>query len=104
MKRELGLLTGDVDMDAPRTKRRKEQMMGATQLTTLPVESTNTGSNQAKYDGMLASNGQSGLREQASRMWQVVKDAVNKECVTKPELSAASPVSPFFFLRPLQHD
>ncbi|KAG6337064.1 hypothetical protein ID866_2017 [Astraeus odoratus] len=73
MKRELGLLTGDVDVEAPRLKRRKEQANPAQ-----AAEATNASNSTAKQEeGSNA--GQVGLKEQATRLWQVVKDAVNKE-------------------------
>ena len=88
MKRELGLLAGAVDVDAPRTKRRKE-LTGSTNHPAEAINFTNDIGEQAEGS---SSTGQEGLKEQATSLWQMVKDAVNKECVTKPELSAASPV------------
>jgi len=80
MKRELGLLTGAVDVDAPRTKRRKE-LTGSTNHPAEAINITNDIGEQAEGS---SSTDQEGLKEQAIRLWQMVKDAVNKECVTKP--------------------
>lgn len=86
MKRELGFLAEAVDVDIPRTKRRKE-LTGSTNHPTEAMNVTNDAENQV---GGSSSTGQEGLKEQATKLWQMVKDAVNKEWVTKPELSAAS--------------
>ncbi|KAL4070665.1 RSC complex protein [Scleroderma citrinum] len=93
MKRELGSLAGAADVDAPRTKRRKE----LTGSTTQPAE-TNDAAEQAEGS---SSTGQDGLKEQATRLWQMVKDAVNKECVTKPDGNICSP--PFMRLPLKRH-
>lgn len=75
MKRELGLLTGAVDVDAPRTKRRKE----LTGSTNHPAEAINVTNDIGEQAEGSSSTDQEGLKEQAIRLWQMVKDAVNKD-------------------------
>ncbi|KAH7925172.1 Bromodomain-containing protein [Leucogyrophana mollusca] len=74
-KRELGTLAGDVDLDGPRTKRRKdippETADSAMQDPTATAEKTET---VERTNSM-----ESSVKEQGLRMWQMVKDAVNKE-------------------------
>lgn len=73
-KRELERLAVAVDPDAPRAKRRREatteekpdvQMLDATRETVSEEERVK-------------------VKEQGSRLWQTVKDAVDNECVTEP--------------------
>ncbi|KAI6136369.1 RSC complex protein [Pisolithus sp. B1] len=78
MKRELESLVGDLEVDAPRTKRRKEQAT-ATQTTATTTETANASNDGEKPDMNSLGIGQEGLKEQATRLWQVVRDAVNKE-------------------------
>ncbi|KAI6163891.1 Bromodomain-containing protein [Pisolithus thermaeus] len=78
MKRELESLAGDLEVDAPRTKRRKEQAT-TTQPTATTTEIANASNAGEKPDMNGLGIGQEGLKEQATRLWQVVRDAVNKE-------------------------
>lgn len=84
MKRELGSLTGEVDLDNPRTKRRKElPAPEAAVPTAQPLTTTNVAVRDAIVQDTENGHIDVGvLREQATRLWQTVKDAVNKECVT----------------------
>lgn len=78
MKRELESLAGDLEVDAPRTKRRKE-LVTTTRPTATTTETANAGNDGVKPDMSNSGIGQEGLKEQATRLWQVVRDAVNKE-------------------------
>ncbi|KIJ66243.1 hypothetical protein HYDPIDRAFT_86245 [Hydnomerulius pinastri MD-312] len=82
MKRELGPLAGDVDTDGPRTKRRKDVAPGQATASTAQLAATantsdgDTTMHSADGGDNSASNV---LKEQATKLWQMVKDAVNKE-------------------------
>ncbi|KAI6047902.1 RSC complex protein [Pisolithus marmoratus] len=78
MKRELESLAGDAEVGAPRTKRRKEQVT-AVQPATTTTWTVNASNDGEKPDMSSSSTGQEVLKEQATRLWQVVRDAVNKE-------------------------
>lgn len=85
MKRELVSLTGEVDLDNPRTKRRKELPAPpeATVPTTQQSSATNVSDGDADVQDAEDSNIDAGvLKDQATKLWQTVKDAVNKEYVT----------------------
>ncbi|KAH7916459.1 RSC complex protein [Hygrophoropsis aurantiaca] len=72
-KRELGSLAADVDLDGPRAKRRKD----VSAEPAIPgISETTKG---AMETGQEMSLGESSVKEQGLRMWQVVKDAVNKD-------------------------
>lgn len=102
MKRELEALAGEVDLDNPRIKRRRE-LPAPSEATVPPVQPSMT---------INASNGDSifqdteggvidagVLKDQATKLWQTVKDAVNKEYVTN---HASAPLCQFSFLTVLQ--
>lgn len=97
MKRELGSLTGEVDLDSPRTKRRKElpappeASIPAVQPPTTTDASDGSAIVQDAEDGNINA---SMLKDQATKLWQTVKDAVNKEYVTN---LARAPRCSFFF-------
>jgi len=78
MKRELGSLAGEVDLDNPRTKRRKELPAPEAPIPTAQPSTT------ANVTAIVQDTENGGvdagvLKEQATRLWQTVKDAVNKE-------------------------
>ncbi|KAH0838060.1 Bromodomain-containing protein [Lanmaoa asiatica] len=82
MKRELGSLAGEVDPDGPRMKRRKELPAPpeATVPTAQPSTTANGSDGDAIFQGVESSNIDAGvLKDQATKLWQTVKDAVNKE-------------------------
>jgi hypothetical protein len=85
MKRELGSLAGGADLDGPRTKRRKDVPAptdGADPMAqpTATVNASNVDVTLQDAAGDIF--GPSILKQQATKLWQTVKDAVNKECVT----------------------
>ena len=85
MKRELESLTGEVDLDSPQTKRRKELPAPpeASVAAARPSATTNISDGDAVVQDMEDSNIDAGmLKDQATKLWQTVKDAVNKEYVT----------------------
>ena len=75
MKREIGLLSNNDGVDGSRTKRQK-QVAATTGTPEHEDVKMETG------DG--SSSGATGLTEQGTKLWQMVKDVVNKECVTNP--------------------
>jgi hypothetical protein len=84
-KRELGKLASVVDVDAPRAKRRREAA---------PPQDEKKPDAETDVDAGTGGGGASvrreqedsakleQVREQGLRLWQTVKDAVDKECVT----------------------
>ena len=102
MKRELEALAGEVDLDSPRMKRRKE-LPAPPEATVPPVQPSAT-ANASSGDAVIldteGSNiGAGVLKDQATKLWQTVKDAVNKEYVTN---HASAPLCQFSFLTVLQ--
>jgi hypothetical protein len=82
MKRELEALTGEVDLDNPRMKRRKE-LPAPPEATVPPVQPSVT-TNASDGDAVILdtegnNTGAGVLKDQATKLWQTVKDAVNKE-------------------------
>ncbi|KAG8219550.1 Bromodomain-containing protein [Butyriboletus roseoflavus] len=82
MKRELGSLAGEPDLDSPRMKRRKE--LPAPQEATVPTGESSMITNGSDGDAILQDTEGSSvdagvLKDQATKLWQTVKDAVNKE-------------------------
>lgn len=76
-KRELGLLSSVVDVEAPRAKRRKEMVPSTSdQDVTMsdPVEPAKEG--ETAQGGSIE---EGIVKEQALKFWQTIKDAVNKE-------------------------
>ena len=85
MKRELEGLAGEVDPGSPRMKRRKEApaLPEATVPPVQPSATTNAGDGDAVILDTEGINiGAGVLKDQATKLWQTVKDAVNKEYVT----------------------
>ncbi|KAF9245828.1 Bromodomain-containing protein [Melanogaster broomeanus] len=82
MKRELESLAPDVDLDGPRTKRRKDipAPVEATAPTGQPAAIANAGDGDTTAQGIEGGNSAASMvKQQATRLWQTVKDAVNKE-------------------------
>jgi chromatin structure-remodeling complex subunit RSC4 len=85
-KRELGKLASVVDVDAPRAKRRKEA--APPQDEKKPDAETDVDVDADAGVGTSVKREQEGsakleqVKEQGLRLWQTVKDAVDKECVT----------------------
>lgn len=73
-KRELERLAVVVDADAPRAKRRRE--------TT--TEEKPDVQNAETTRATVSSEEKAKAKEEGLRLWQAVKDAVDKECVTVP--------------------
>ncbi|KAH9958985.1 Bromodomain-containing protein [Russula dissimulans] len=82
-KRELGKLASVVDVDAPRAKRRRE---------VAPHDEKKPDPDTADHNALGEANVKqeqedpAQVKEQGSKLWQTVKDAVDKECVTGPSL------------------
>lgn len=84
-KREASILGGGgIDIDAPRAKRRKEAASSSP-----PKEHANgtSAAASASYDavgatGATVKEDPGEVRERGLKLWHIVKDAVNKECVT----------------------
>lgn len=89
MKRELGNYD---DVDGSRTKRQK-------QVATPEIATGNTESEDVKMDtGEGSSSGAAELKEQGTKLLQVVKEVVNKECVTNPDANHSRLKPIFSFL------
>lgn len=73
-KRELERLAVVVDADAPRAKRRRE----------ITTEEKPDVQNAETTRATVSSEERAKAKEEGLRLWQVVKDAVDKECVTVP--------------------
>jgi chromatin structure-remodeling complex subunit RSC4 len=70
MKRELDKITGAaVDVDAPRSKRRRE---GPAQDETESVVGETAGNNLSEYDLIK-------VKEEGTKLWTTIREAVNKE-------------------------
>lgn len=80
-KRDLAFLsaTANVDLSEPRTKRRKETQSEEKEDVEM-VDDTKLKVEDAS--GTVNKEGSEEVKEQGNRLWQAVKDAVNKECVT----------------------
>ncbi|KIK94150.1 hypothetical protein PAXRUDRAFT_470360 [Paxillus rubicundulus Ve08.2h10] len=82
MKRELGSLAGGADLDGPRTKRRKDvpAPTDETAPTTQPAATVDANDVDATLQDTAGDIfGPGMLEQQATKLWQTVKDAVNKE-------------------------
>ncbi|KAG1754925.1 Bromodomain-containing protein [Suillus paluster] len=76
MKREIGHLSNNDAVDGSRTKRQKQI---ADQAAT-DTATGNTENEDAQMDtGEGSSSGAAGLKEQGTKLWQMLKDVVNKE-------------------------
>ncbi len=79
-KRELGKLASVVDVDAPRAKRRKEAPQEEKKPEVdMDVEVTSDGNLKREQEDPTKLEQ---VKEQGLKLWQTVKDAVDKECVT----------------------
>ncbi|GBE77565.1 Bromodomain-containing protein [Sparassis latifolia] len=77
-KREAShLAAAGVDIDAPRAKRRKEATAPGEEHTT-SADKTANGKSDATAAGAVKEDPEA-VKEKGTRLWQVVKDAVNKE-------------------------
>lgn len=84
-KRELGKLASVVDVDAPRAKRRKEAPQDEKKPDAdLDLDATRGAS--VKREQEEPANLEQ-VKEQGLKLWLAVKDAVDKECVTRLSLS-----------------
>lgn len=81
-KRELGKLASVVDVDAPRAKRRKEAPQDE-KKPNADMDVDVTGGTTVKREEEDSAKLEQ-VKEQGSKLWQTVKDAVDKECVTDP--------------------
>jgi chromatin structure-remodeling complex subunit RSC4 len=83
-KRELGKLAIVVDVDAPRAKRRREappqdeKKPDPADLDLDPDATSGAGVKREQEDPATLKQ----VKEQGLKLWQTVKDAVDKECVT----------------------
>ena len=69
-----------VDLDAPRAKRHKT---AASSSVVVKEEAGSTGgASSAQAEAKAASEDPQAVKEKGLKLWQAIKDAVNKECVT----------------------
>jgi len=80
-KRELGKLASVVDVDAPRAKRRKEAPPQDEKKPDADMDVDAGGAANVKREQEDPAKLEQ-VKEQGLRLWQTVKDAVDKECVT----------------------
>ncbi|KAG2368854.1 Bromodomain-containing protein [Suillus spraguei] len=79
MKREIGHLSNYDDVDGSRTKRQKQVGASSGQAAT-GTAIGNTANEDTQMDTAESSNsGVAGLKEQGTKLWQMLKDVVNKE-------------------------
>jgi len=84
-KRELGKLASVVDVDAPRAKRRREAAPQDEKKPDADIDLDGTSGAGVKREQEDPANLEQ-VKEQGLKLWQTVKDAVDKECVTSPAL------------------
>lgn len=80
MKRELGVSASSVEVDGPRAKRRRN-VSGDSGT----IEDVAMADGAASSEQDIKGNGDVNVdevREEGLKVWQVLKNAVNKECVT----------------------
>ena len=82
-KRELGKLAIVVDVDAPRAKRRREAAPQDEKKPNGDLDLDATSGATVKREHEDSANPEQ-VKEQGLKLWQTVKDAVDKECVTSP--------------------
>ena len=83
-KRELEQLNGASEVEGPRTKRRREAAFSV--CPKVDVGDSDLAVPGAEVVvGEGGSAGKDSIQEEGLKLWQTVKDAVNKECV-QPEL------------------
>jgi hypothetical protein len=87
-KRELGKLANVVDVDAPRAKRRREAVPLEEKKPDTDVDVDVTGEANVKREQEDTTDFVQ-VKEQGLKLWQTVKDAVDKECVTDLPLRVA---------------
>ncbi|KAG1904739.1 Bromodomain-containing protein [Suillus fuscotomentosus] len=75
MKRDIGQLSNYDDVDGSRTKRQKQVGASSGQAAT----GTATNGDIQMDTGEGSSSGVAGLKEQGTKLWQMLKDVVNKE-------------------------
>ena len=85
-KRELGKLASVVDVNAPRAKRRKEAPPQEEKKPDADMDVDATGGMNVKREQEDPAKLEQ-VKEQGLKLWQTVKDAVDKECVTDPVLA-----------------
>jgi len=83
-KRELEQLNGASEVDGPRTKRRREAAFSVCPRVDV-VDSDPAVPGAEVVVGEGAGVGKDSIQEEGLKLWQTVKDAVNKECV-QPQL------------------
>lgn len=80
-KRELGKLASVVDVDAPRAKRRREAAPQEKKPDPdIDLDATSAAGVKREEDPANLKQ----VKEQGLKLWQTVKDEVDKECVTGP--------------------
>jgi hypothetical protein len=85
-KRELGKLAS-VDVDAPRAKRRREAAPQEKKPDPdMDMDATSAAGVKREQEDPAALKQ---VKEQGLKLWQTVKDEVDKECVTSPAPSCA---------------
>lgn len=77
-KRELEQLSGANEIEGPRTKRRRETAGTSSDLDMIHSDPIVGASNEISQGG---GGKNEVVLEQGLKLWQTVKDAVNKECV-----------------------
>src|SRR6266849_2402572 len=82
-KRELGKLASVVDVDAPRAKRRREAAPQDEKKPDPDLDLDATSGAGVKREQQDPANLKQ-VKEQGLKLWQTVKDEVDKECVTSP--------------------
>lgn len=88
-KRELGKLASVVDVDAPRAKRRREAVPQEEKRPNADMDVDVMGEANMKREHEDTTKLMQ-VKEQGLKLWQTVKDAVDKECVTDlPSVSLA---------------
>ena len=80
-KRELGKLASVVDVDAPRAKRRKEAAPQEEKKPEADMDVDVTSDGNVKREQEDPARLEQ-VKEQGLKLWQTLRDAVDKECVT----------------------
>ncbi|KAI0275197.1 Bromodomain-containing protein [Gloeopeniophorella convolvens] len=99
-KRELEKLANVVDVDAPRAKRRREAAPQEERKADPDMDVDVTGDADVKQEQVDPAKLQQ-VKEQGLKLWQTIKDAVDKECVTASNRVACAPCLP---LSLIHHD
>jgi hypothetical protein len=93
-KRELGKLASVVDVDAPRAKRRREAAPQDEKKPDPDLDLDATSGVGVKREQEDPANSKQ-VKEQGLKLWQTVKDAVDKECVTSLVLRLLRPLATY---------